>query len=295
MVLSAGFGTRLAPLTTEIPKPLVPLANRALLLRTLESLHELGAENLVVNAHYHSEKIINYCKRLPFKVDVLYEIDIRGTAGGIFGAKSLLLGLPAIVVNGDIVGALPVAELLREPVKGLRLALCPTELGKGTVGVGDHGQVVRLRGERFGHEVRTGDYMGVAQLGDECLAGLPEVGCLIGDWALPHLRKGGEIQTLFHEGQFEDIGSPQAYWLAHMNWLARRGERSLVDSSAIVGSNVRLRSSVVGPDCVIEGEGVLDECVVLEGARVRAPLSRTLVTPAGAHMVIAPELGTQGN
>src|SRR5690606_3297501 len=96
LVLSAGFGTRLAPLTREIPKPLVPLGNRPLLHRTLEKLHELGAERLVVNVHHCADKIINSCNGLLFKVHVVHELNIRGTAGGISGARNLLLGCPAI-------------------------------------------------------------------------------------------------------------------------------------------------------------------------------------------------------
>jgi mannose-1-phosphate guanylyltransferase len=125
MVLSAGFGTRLMPLTNELPKPLVPLANQPLLHRTLEKLHELGAEKLVVNVHHEYIKIVNSLNWLSFKVEVIHEVEIRGTAGGIAGAKSLLGGMPAIVVNGDIVGRLPVHELLAEPVQTLRMALCP--------------------------------------------------------------------------------------------------------------------------------------------------------------------------
>ncbi len=295
MVLSAGFGTRLAPLTTELPKPLVPLANRPLLHRTLESLHELGAQKLIVNVHHGADKIVSSFKSLPINVHVIHEAKIRGTAGGIWGAKGLLSGLPAIVVNGDIVGELPVAELLSLRVDGLCLALCPTELGHGTVGVGERGQVVRLRGECFGQEVRSGNYMGVSRLGEMCLETLPEMGCLIGDWALPHLRKGGSVDTVFHSGAFEDIGDPHAYWLAHMNWLDRHKQDSLIDATAAVAFRAKVARSVLGPGCVIEGEGTIDQCVVLEGARVSAPLSRTVVTPAGVLMPIQAELGTREN
>ena len=295
MVLSAGFGTRLAPLTAELPKPLVPLANRPLLHRTLESLHELGAQELVVNVHHEWSKITSSFVHLSFNVHVIREEEIRGTAGGIWGAREVLSGLPAIVVNGDIVGELPVAELLSRRVEGLCLALCPTELGQGTVGVGDRGQVVRLRGECFGREVRSGDYMGVAGLGEMCLGSLPEVGCLIGDWALPHLRKGGSVDTIFHSGSFEDIGDPYAYWLAHMNWLDRHNEESLIDAAAAVAPGVKVGRSVLGPGCVIEGEGTIEQCVVLGGARVSAPLSRSVVTPAGVLMPIQADLGTREN
>ena len=60
MILAAGLGTRLRPLTNEKPKALVPIVNKPIILRTIEYLKRHGATRIVVNAHHHFEQILNY-------------------------------------------------------------------------------------------------------------------------------------------------------------------------------------------------------------------------------------------
>ncbi|MCH2109205.1 MAG: NTP transferase domain-containing protein [Polyangiaceae bacterium] len=104
LVLAAGFGTRLSPLTKEIPKPLVPLGDRSLLATTLTELHAAGAGHLAVNTHHHAAQIREEVERLKFAVSLSHEETILGTAGGVKAALQLLPRQHLIVVNGDIVG-----------------------------------------------------------------------------------------------------------------------------------------------------------------------------------------------
>ncbi len=280
MVLCAGYGSRLRPLSDELPKPLLPVGARPLLTQILQQLHEGGACRLVVNSHYLSEKIASLVNDLDIKVHVLVEEEILGTAGGIRAARDLLPGDVTIVVNGDIYGRLPLQELLDSSEGGAVLAVVPSSGGKGTVGIGDSGQVVRLRGERFGEEVSSGDYMGVARLKGEMIAGLPPRGCLIGDGLLPHLRAGGRVGACRVSGDFIDIGSLEDYLAANLAWL-RRGGDVFVSPSATVTGDVVLSQSVVGEGARVEGRGNIDRCVVLPGARAVAPLRSSLVLPSG--------------
>lgn len=291
MVLSAGFGTRLRPLTEEIPKPLVPIGDVPLLGRSLTALSAAGAKTLVVNAHHHTDRIESYLASLPLEVHVSREERILGTAGGIARARGFFSGGPLVIANGDIVGEFPVVALLSRADSGLVLSVSERPVGKGTVGLSDDGRVVRLRGERFGVEASSGDYMGVAVLGANCLNSLPLEGCLIGDWALPHLRNGGHIHTVMVAHSFEDVGTPADYLAANLNWLGARevlraggqGESatSYVGEGAIVDEGVSLISSIVGRGARINGSGRVENTLVLPGANARAPLSGVIVTPAG--------------
>lgn len=284
MVLSAGFGTRLRPLTDEIPKPLVPLGDTPLLGRSLAALREQGARRLVVNVHHHAGRIESYLASLPMEVHVSREERILGTAGGITRARQLFGGAPLVILNGDIVGEFPIAELLSRADEGLVLAMTERPLGKGTVGLGSAGQVVRLRGEHFGTELASGDYMGVAVLGQKCLNSLPPEGCLVGDWALPHLRAGGFIHGVLVPQSFEDVGSPAAYLTANLRWLrssAGGGATSYVGPGAGVEEGVELVSSIVGAGARVSGRGRVESSLVLPGAIARAPLFEVIVTPAG--------------
>lgn len=283
IVLSAGFGTRLRPLSDEIPKPLVPIGDKSVLGLHLADLHAQGASRLWVNAHHHAEEIFRFACNLPFRVEVIFEETIRGTAGGIAGTRETISSaLPLIVVNGDIVGRLPVGPLLAQECDGLTMAITPARAGEGTVGVGSNGEVVRLRGQVFGEEIGGGNYMGVACVGSRCLAQLPPEGCLVGDWALPRLKEGEVIRTVVVDEAFEDIGTPEAYLNANLHWLDQQsGGADGVSEQAHLGPHVRVRRSVIGEGARILGSGVVDSCVILPGAQVEAPLFRSIVTPSG--------------
>lgn len=282
MILAAGFGSRLEPLTRERPKPLVPWGDRPLLVHTVEKLLELGAERVVVNAHYMFSKIYSEISGLGEKVHVVHEEKILGTAGGIHGALTWLRAAPLIVVNGDIVGRLPVRELLAHATPGLHLALSAREeLGTGTVGCDAEGNVVRLRGEVFGREEQSGDYMGVALLGEEALGALPARGCLIGDFALPHLRRGGRVKTCLVADAFEDLGSLTSYHRANMRWLEQTGHEFHLGTGAQVSAGVELVRSIVGAGARVEGSGVVRDCILWPGAVASAPLEGAVVTTEG--------------
>jgi mannose-1-phosphate guanylyltransferase len=291
LVLSAGFGTRLRPLTDEIPKPLVPIGETALLERSLLTLREAGADGLVVNVHHHANRIEELLTTLPMPVEVSREERILGTAGGIAQARRFVREGPLVIVNGDIVGDLPIAPLIEQADEGLVLAVTERPLGQGTVGLGMRGQVVRLRGETFGQEVASGDYMGVAVLGPKCLNSLPKEGCLVGDWALPELRRGGRIGAVVVSTSFEDVGTSGDYLAANLRWLRTRVEDptgSFIADGASVGAGVELVSSIVGKGAHVHGRGVIQNALILPGAEAHAPLRDVIVTPRG---VVIPATG----
>src|SRR6187431_232569 len=81
MVLCAGLGTRLRPLTDELPKPLVPVGDRPLLAHILERLASAGVERAVMNVHHKPEEMLRSFDVLPFMPQVITEVEILGTAG----------------------------------------------------------------------------------------------------------------------------------------------------------------------------------------------------------------------
>ena len=90
MILAAGFGTRLKPLTNDLPKPLFPVLNRPILGHALNFLKSHGIKEIAVNLHHQPEKIINYFgDGKDFGVNLYYskEEKILGTAGGILFAR----------------------------------------------------------------------------------------------------------------------------------------------------------------------------------------------------------------
>ncbi len=287
MVLCAGFGTRLRPLTEELPKPLVPIGDRSILAHIADQLVQSGFDAAVINTHWLPETFSSVLPTLPLRVSSVHEPEIRGTAGGVAGARSLLRRPPVLVWNGDILVEPPIAELLGTVDDGLCLALVPRSAGEGTVGRDRQGRVVRLRGEIFGDEVAGGDYVGVAALGERCVRELPDVGCLVGDWALPELRRGRTVRSVVMGGPWVDAGDPSAYLAANLAWLERRGLERWIGPGAAVAESVQVRRSIIGSGARVTGAGVISNTVVWPGAALQVPIDRAIVTASGRVVSIA--------
>lgn len=289
MLLAAGLGTRLLPLTNERPKALVPVGDRAAIAHVLVRLREAASTGMrfsrtVINTHWMPECFPRDLDGLLDEVKLVHEPSIRGTAGGIRGARSWLEP-PVLVWNADCVMKPPIRELLegiRE--EGLTLLVTPLPAGGGRVGLDEGGRVVRLRSERFAPEVEGGDYLGVAGLGRAALLALPETGCLVGDFALPWLRRGRPVYALRTTEPWSDIGSLPGYLEANRRWLdhcAEAGTGSFVAEGAAIAPGVELCASIVGRGAEVTGRGLVARSVIWPGATVRAPLVDAVVTTAG--------------
>jgi NDP-sugar pyrophosphorylase family protein len=119
MVLAAGRGTRLAPLTNTTPKPLVPVAGRPLLEHILDFLRAGGIRDVVVNLHHLGhlvERHLGDGTRFGLRIRYSWEDPILDTGGGIKRAESLLAGEPFVVVNGDSLLELPLRDVVAHHV-----------------------------------------------------------------------------------------------------------------------------------------------------------------------------------
>jgi mannose-1-phosphate guanylyltransferase len=287
IILCAGFGTRLRPLTDELAKPLVPVGDRSILEHALTTLHAAGIGELVLNVHHLAEQFEPALAHLALEARVLVESEIRGTAGGVAGARAHLSSAPVLVWNGDILVSPPIDALLQgcEP-QSFCFGVAPRPLGEGTVGLDAQGHVVRLRGERFGSELHGGDYVGVLALGAAALESLPERGCLFADAVLPLLRAGGTVRSVAVRAPWTDVGDPRSLLGANLAWLAARGLSSFRAPGAEVAPEVELRQALIGAEARVEGRGLVERCLVCPGARAVAPVRDAIVTPSGRVIAI---------
>ncbi len=285
MILAAGFGTRLRPLTLELPKPAVPVGDRPLIAHIAAACHAAGVNQLVANAHHEHQIISNIIKQVGLNIQVIVEPEILGTAGGLAGARERLGEGAVAVWNGDILTEPPLLEVLSlaQARDAQVLALAPRSKGEGNVGVDAAGSVVRLRGQIFGHEVRGGDYVGVMALGPGVLRDLPARGCLIGDVALPLLARGGAVLSLPSLAPWRDLGDLPSYVAANFAWLTLHHGRhgSWCASDAEVASGVTLERSVVGRGVKVTGSGMRRRVIAWPNATLRAPLEDVIALPSG--------------
>lgn len=150
MVLAAGKGLRLRPITDRVPKPLVKVGRRALIDYSLDALRAAGVREAVVNAHYLAEAIetfvADYQKAHPaLRLHLSREDELLETGGGVMQARKLLGDEPFYVMNSDVIvrdGATPALHRLAQAFDATRmdalLLLQPVAQALGYDGKGDY-------------------------------------------------------------------------------------------------------------------------------------------------------------
>lgn len=216
MVLAAGLGLRLRPLTETTPKPLVAVAGRTLLDRALDRLAAVGVDDAVVNVHYLAHMIeAHLADRTVPRITLSREDDeLLETGGGVKKALPLLGGGPFFVVNADIAwedGATPALRRLADgwddASMDALLLLHPVEMATGYDGLGDYAA------DRKGALRRRGDepaapyvFTGIQLLHPRLFHGAPS-----GPFSLARLydraQEAGRLFGLVHDGDWHHIGT----------------------------------------------------------------------------------------
>lgn len=280
MFLCAGLGTRLRPLTNEIPKPMVPVGDRPMLGHLFTRLMQARGTPRAVNVHYRPDSIVEYLRERFPAVHVSRERELLGTAGGVRAARAGFSNEALVVWNSDIVTRPDLDALVRGLARApLALLVQPQPAGTGNVGTDKTGRIVRLRQSSIATEAAGGDYVGILAMRPDCFAYLPERGCLIGDVAIPLMDSREGIRAVPHLGQWSDVGTLQAYLDVNLRWLAEDAGASVwCAASAEVARSVDVVHAIIGTGARVSGEGALDHVVVWPGARCSAPLSNSIVT-----------------
>lgn len=229
MVLAAGFGTRMRPLTDHTPKPLMRVAGKPLLDHVLDRLAGVGVDQAVVNVHYLGEQIIAHtASRQTPKVIISDErSEVLGTGGGVVKALPLLGSEPFFHLNADTLWIDSVAPNLQrladafDPARmDVLLLMAPTAGSIGYDGTGDYTMLTdgRLQRRKEQHVVPF-VYAGVAILSPAIFKDAPQ-----GEFSLTKLfDEAAARERLFGlrlEGVWMHVGTPDAIVAAERAFLA---------------------------------------------------------------------------
>ncbi|MBI2567707.1 MAG: NDP-sugar synthase [Candidatus Schekmanbacteria bacterium] len=297
-VLCAGFGTRLRPLTTVLPKPLVPILDRPLLEYTFAYLRRWGVREVVINAHHLAETLRRWLARRSdddLIVECSVEPTILGTAGGLRAVRRHFEDEPVfLMVNGDVLTDVDLSAPLalhQGAGRAATLVVTPRRLpGAGLVGGDGGGRLTRLAGylpdEENAQTAFAGTFAGIHVLSPRIFSVLGPDTFDINRQAYPALlASGAGVGACCCAGYWSDLGTPPALLEANLDVLSGAGPRlplragETLDAAAgvFVGADARVAAgAALGPGVVLGagaqvGSGArLARAVVMPGASVPA-------------------------
>lgn len=236
MVLAAGFGTRLRPLTEETPKPLVKVRGQALIDVALDRLAAAGVTLAVVNTHHLAEKIRSHLAgRSKPRIVFSHEPEILETGGGIDKALPLLGEDPFYAVNAKIVWFNGVEDALARLAAAwddsrmdALLLLQPTVTAVGYEGQGDFrmDEMGRLY-RRQEWEVAPFVFSGIQILHPRLFAGAPD-GAFSMNLLYDRAVGAGRLHGIRHDGEWYHVSTPRQ--LAEVEAQLARGGRPPLDT-----------------------------------------------------------------
>ncbi len=277
MVLAAGLGTRLKPLTLEIPKPMVPVLDRPVMAHITGMLERQGFDRLIANVHYYPDTIRGYFgDRLTYR----FEDELLGTAGGVRNVSDFFGDDPFVVVSGDALTDLDLNELVSRHrssggIATLTVKKVESPREYGVVLHDDEGRVTGFQEKPHPAEALSDlSNCGIYCFSPEIFDYFPDDDPV--DWAddvFPVLLDH-DVPFFIHEttSYWNDVGSLAE--LREGTWDMLAGDLALeVGAGTAVPEHVEVLDGAVwiGEGCEI-GEGVrlMGPVVIGDGARVGA-------------------------
>lgn len=303
LVLAAGRGERLRPLTDVVPKPLLPVAGTPVAGHTLARLAACGCEAAAINLHHLGGAIRARLGDSYDGMPLVYseESELLGTLGALGALRGFFAGADLVmVINGDSLCRWPVQRLVRRHLaSGARATLLfarradPRRYGGG-VAVGAGGRVLSFAPGpavgTAGEKVRRWVFAGAQVLSPELLERIaPGRSETVPDLYTPLLAAGERLQAVPTRRRWHDLGTPERYAEAVLDWgrggfPERLWRRSWVAPGARVERGAELVGAAVEEGARVAAGARLERTVLLRDARV-APdcrLRTALVGPGAA-------------
>lgn len=318
MLLAAGFGTRMEPLSWDMPKPMMPLFGVPLLEHALRSIRAWGVKEVLINMHHAPQEILSWVKGrgkgFPL-ICLSFEPAILGTGGALRKAQHFIGSDPCWLVNTDIA-----FDLNPQPLVRLFHKQCPPavlwldgERGPRTVACNNSGQITNFAVDAPGL-AGTYTYCGVQLFHPRLVDALPaQPFCSVIDASRKLMQEGHPSYGCVSEGAYwADLGTPSRYLRAHADapdHLRERGEQqaagrglckgSILWEGATIEKGVPLVRSISGRNVHIH-TATEDSCVVRADVdkmpvAVTAVIRQLRMLPAHTLYIQLPRRGSERN
>ncbi len=297
MIMAAGVGSRLDPLTQDVPKPLVPIANRPIMDILFERLLEIKVRDVIANTHYKSEKIIERYEKnkMGINFNYIHEEQLSGTAGGVKKCQFFFEeGEDFLVLSADGLSNVDLKEAIKKHkesgaivtmgVKKIALEEIPNF---GVVVVDNNDFVTEFQEKPAIKDakndcINTGiyifnykifDYIPADTFYDFAKNVFPDL-----------LSKGIKINTFCVSEYWSDIGTihqyiqstkdlfNNLYQINHSDIIATPKGFYIADKSHISKSALFLGLNTIGKDCIIGKNVVLKDCIIWDDVEIHDDL-----------------------
>jgi mannose-1-phosphate guanylyltransferase len=286
LVLAAGLGTRLRPLTDVAPKPLLPVTGLPILGHTLQQLAAVGCEAAAVNLHHRGDQIRQRFGDSFAGMPLVYseEPELLGTLGALHPLKEFLAEADMVLlINGDSLCRWPLKRLIRRyQATGAQASLLltaqapPADFGGG-VGIDRTGRILSFRPNdpEKGEVVRRYVFAGAHVISPRLLERVgPGRSDIVRDLYIPLLAEPeGKLTSAVTTRPWHDLGTPLRFlegvidW-SQAGWPERLWRHAWISPEAVVEPGAKVRRSAVEAGSKV-GEGALVErSVLLPGSRV---------------------------
>tara|TARA_Y100000590_G_scaffold89601_1_gene100823 strand:+ start:258 stop:1250 length:993 start_codon:yes stop_codon:yes gene_type:complete len=297
MILAAGFGTRLKPLTNNLPKPLFPILNRPILEHTINFLKSQGIQEIAINLHHKSEKIINYFgdgKKLGVNLHYSKEEKILGTAGGIKKLQKFFKNEPFYVINSDVLTDINLSDVMRfHKEKKSKLTLVVRKVSNPNkyqpILRSDQGRIESFLGHSITNSKNSTQVMftGIQIIEPDIFSRIPENKfCGTTEDVFPKMIMDGlPVYGYLHQGYWIDIGTRETYIKIQADVLDGRlilktppsmkpGEH-LIAPPVHIGKDCRITqeaqigpNAVLGKNCYLHKGAVVKNSILWPGVTV---------------------------
>jgi mannose-1-phosphate guanylyltransferase/phosphomannomutase len=305
VIMAGGEGTRLRPLTSNQPKPMLPLANRPMMEHIVRLLKEHGFDEIVVTLAFLPQAIRTYFgDGSEFGVRMVYATEETplGTAGSVLNARQELTER-FLVISGDVLTDFDLSEIVafhdeKKALATIGLKAMENPLEFGIVITREDGSIERFLekptwGQVFSDTINTGIYVLEPEIFDAIPAGEPVD--FSSDVFPKLLADGAPLFGYVAEGYWEDVGNLEAYVRAHRDvldskvtvdvpgfrlsegvWLGEGAEidpNATIDGPAVIGDYCRVEAGahlheycVLGSNVIVRSDGFIERSVVHDNA-----------------------------
>lgn len=307
LILAGGQGTRLRPLTDNIPKPIVPIGNKPFLLRQIYSLKIAGVKDIILSTGYQPyaiRKTLGDGSQYGVRLKYLVEPFPMGTAGAYKFAEKYLK-TTTLVLNGDILTDIDLIKVAQHHKRHSATAtIVLTEIENpsayGLVEVGKKNQVLRFLEKPKAEEIARINLntinAGIYVLEPKVLSLIPKGENYSFEYQLfPHLlQKNARFHAFVAKDNYWlDIGTPERYLQAHQDLMSGRiknfqisksdnfqksvnaeiDDKSCISKGCVIKAQARIINSVLGEDVIVAENSVIKNSVIWAGTTVSSSTS----------------------